>query len=417
MRSPKDSNDEAILGKLLGPFAFAMLIALLLNTGGINEWIQRLGPGAQKEILDESASPLHSISESLGLTAPRQEIRSHFKSLQTYTFWWLPNEAIAQEPPAHQMQASEKKTPATSAHIGTPIPIEVASEPTASDVPERPREASHQSDQILNNAADQNKNSAIQKTERRGSPSTSLAKTAPQTSTQRVELTKRPPAVPTSLTKEGTPAAQNNNILIVGDSLMGGVGPQLKRLLRKEHNQSTPTLKWKSSTGLTRGDYFNWPKTLSDLLEKRSYNLVVAIFGTNDNQSVEHNRKILKYGTPEWFAFYRARVDEVLRIMCKDEQTRLIWVGLPRMRSKSFDRKIEKMNQLFKDEVASSRCGTYIPMSKYIAPDDAYTSYLKLSGKKTKVRASDGIHMTYRGNHFVAKSLAADIMSELKSTP
>ena len=56
-------------------------------------------------------------------------------------------------------------------------------------------------------------------------------------------------------------------------------------------------------------------------------------------------------------------------------------------------------------------------MSKYIAPDDAYTSYLKLSGKKTKVRASDGIHMTYRGNHFVAKSLAADIMSELKSTP
>ena len=314
MRSHKDSNDEATLGKLLGPFAFAMLIALLLNTGGINEWIQRMGPGAQKEILNESASPLHSISESLGLTAPRQEIRSHFKSLQTHTFWWLPNEAIAQESPARHMHASEKKTAETSVHIETPVPNDIVSAPTASDVPRRPRDASRQSDHILKNAADQNENAAIQKTERRASPSASLAKTAPQTSTQRAERTKSSPTVPTSLTKEDTPAAQNNNILIVGDSLMGGVGPQLKRLLRKEHKQSNPTLKWKSSTGLTRGDYFNWPKTLSDLLEKRSYNLVVAIFGTNDNQSVEHNRKILKYGTPEWFAFYRARVDEVLRL-------------------------------------------------------------------------------------------------------
>ena len=87
------------------------------------------------------------------------------------------------------------------------------------------------------------------------------------------------------------------------------------------------------------------------------------------------------------------------------------------MRSKSFDRKIVKMNQIFQEEVNKSTCGKYIPMSKYIAPEDAFTSYLKLSGKKTKVRAGDGIHMTYRGNHHVAKSLAADIMSELNSEP
>ena len=384
--------------KSMVTFFIALLSAFLLNTAGV---IEQMAPSEKKSMLNYVASPVHGLSEQMGLTYPRAQLKSEFKSIQDQPFWWMTPAANAQDiasskGSAHS-QASAVDRQATNTEVRVNAKVHRNTSNTAGSV---------------NNgqaAALPPKPKDITKPTRTPVTAQPVANTTP--SETEGKLTTAPDPKEDNLAEDGA------NILIVGDSLMGGVGPQLKRLLRKEHQQSNSTLKWKSSTGLTRVDYFNWPETLTQLFDKRSYNLVVAIFGTNDNQSVKYQKKILRYGTPDWFSFYRDRVDEVLTIMCRDQDTRLIWVGLPKMRSKAFDRKIVKMNQIFQEEVKKSTCGKYIPMSKYIAPEDSYTSYLKLNGKKTKVRASDGIHMTYLGNHYVAKSLAADIITELTPRP
>ncbi|MGB0647386.1 MAG: DUF459 domain-containing protein [Bradymonadia bacterium] len=206
------------------------------------------------------------------------------------------------------------------------------------------------------------------------------------------------------------------NVLIVGDSLMGGVGPRLKRLLRKEHGFPNPKLKWKASTGLSRPDYFDWPKTLNALLAEKEYDVVVAIFGTNDTQPVSVNRKSYRYGTKAWFEHYRKRVVKVLEMMCKSGNRSVFWIGLPTMRSESFNEKIVKMNQLYREELNRSECGQYIPMDKILSPDGQFTSYLKVGKKRRKVRAGDGIHLSFVGYDYVARRVIDTILAQTSNT-
>ena len=206
--------------------------------------------------------------------------------------------------------------------------------------------------------------------------------------------------------------AKKPNVLIVGDSLMGGVGPRLKRLLRKEHGFPNPKLKWKASTGLSRPDYFDWPKTLNKLLSEKNYDVVVAIFGTNDTQPVSVNRKSYRYGTKSWFAHYRKRVVNMLDMMCKSQNRAVYWIGLPTMRSEAFNEKIVKMNALYREELSRSSCGKYIPMDKILSPDGQFSSYLRVGKKRKKVRAGDGIHLSFTGYDYVARRVIDTILAQ-----
>ena len=69
--------------------------------------------------------------------------------------------------------------------------------------------------------------------------------------------------------------------------------------------------------------------------------------------------------------------------MCKDPGTRLIWVGLP-MRSKSFDKKVAKMNELLSKKLASRAAVVTSRCQSSSRPDNAYTSYQRSRARKPK---------------------------------
>ena len=101
-------------------------------------------------------------------------------------------------------------------------------------------------------------------------------------------------------------------------------------------------------------------------MEEKHYDIVVAIFGTNDTQPVRDKKRHYRYGTEAWFKNYRGRVANVLELMCKSEQRDVYWIGLPVMRSDDFNRKVTKMNALFVDEISRSKCAKYIPMDSLL---------------------------------------------------
>lgn len=419
-------------------FGVTMLFGSLLNMGAVDEWIKRMPPSELKENLADAAKPIINLSRHFGLNQPRQSIRDEFKSWQDYSFRGFVPDAMAESDKTEKITQNPtsldpKTSPAEEANIAESPTMDANDSHLAiKGLPEIDQSVDTAAAyacvgaEITANADEEQVTKPtfvtipmpLEKPILKENLSPPMRREAAARSPEKGDPSNQ---APTSRGKSShpipDPLGDSANILIVGDSLMGGVGPQLKRLFRREHKQPNSTLEWKSSTGLTRFDYFNWPAKLDNLFERQPYQLVVAIFGTNDNQSVKFNKKLIRYGTPEWFNFYRDRIEEVLEIMCQRADTKLFWIGLPRMRAKTFDRKIEKMNQLFMDQVNGSSCGTYIPMSKYISPDDAYTSYMSISGKKTRVRAGDGIHMTFKGYQHVARHLASDIMTAFNQTP
>src|SRR5207248_4519629 len=75
-------------------------------------------------------------------------------------------------------------------------------------------------------------------------------------------------------------------LYIAGDSQAQGFGESLERLAGGT-GLVTPTLDFKVSSGLTRPDFFDWPKRLQDQVRKLRPDVVVVDFGGNDAQPIQ----------------------------------------------------------------------------------------------------------------------------------
>src|ERR1043166_7033891 len=91
----------------------------------------------------------------------------------------------------------------------------------------------------------------------------------------------------------------------------------------------------RTSTGLARPDYFDWPAEVGQDLERYDPDLVVAMFGGNDNQSFISRDQGIRFGSRTWAAVYGARVAEIMAEVTSAGR-RLAWVGMPVLRSALF---------------------------------------------------------------------------------
>jgi hypothetical protein len=168
-----------------------------------------------------------------------------------------------------------------------------------------------------------------------------------------------------------------------------------------------PTLDFRISSGLARPDYFDWPAQIHNQLLGRHPAAVVAEFGANDGQNMEVNGKVLPFGSPEWVTEYRARVGAVMDDILAHAPS-LFWVGLPVMRSATFDARVAQMDEIYKAEAAKrAPAAHYIDTRALLATSDGkYADYLPdASGKPHLMRQQDGVHLTRTGGDRMAAAV------------
>lgn len=214
-------------------------------------------------------------------------------------------------------------------------------------------------------------------------------------------------------------------ILVVGDSMIaGGFGLFLERELKKTHGFATRR-RGKSSSGLARPDFFDWMEEARNLVAERQPDAAVVMFGGNDVQGLYHTAAMRKDGAPKWLTWndekwpveYARRINEFCDILAPDGQ-QIFWVGLPTMRPDNFRKKVERVNTIYRAEMAIRSNATYIDTWGVLADDDGnYADHICLepaaeegkSCKKVRVRAGDGIHISVAGAHhlkaFVLKTM------------
>src|SRR5439155_25543933 len=71
-------------------------------------------------------------------------------------------------------------------------------------------------------------------------------------------------------------------------------------------------LDFRSSTGLSRPDYFDWPAHFREELVRLRPEAVVVMFGANDAQAFELDGDALAFRSASWEAEYRRRVSTVM---------------------------------------------------------------------------------------------------------
>lgn len=222
------------------------------------------------------------------------------------------------------------------------------------------------------------------------------------------------------LAAAGDPAS--TRILIVGDSMIAGaVGLFLENGLRKTHGYQVRR-KGKSSTGLARPDFFSWPKEAKKQVEEFQPDAAVVMFGGNDVQGLKMpDGGWIRWPDAGWSEEYARRVNAFADIVAADGKP-LFWIGMPVMRPEKFHVRVQRVNTIYRAEMAIRPGARFIDIWRLLADDAGeYTDRLDADGepggKTVRVRAGDGIHLNIAGAYRVEAHARAIIHASLSGAP
>lgn len=192
--------------------------------------------------------------------------------------------------------------------------------------------------------------------------------------------------------------------LLIGDSLMQGIGLVLPRML-KQHNFLAKNIA-KQSTGLTYQSFFNWEQATREAFNHYSnIGVLVVCLGAND----PWNMPKVRFGTDLWEQIYRSRIQAIFDI-AKANNAIVVWYAVPAVKNVALNKKLLYLNSLYKDIVYKN--GGIFLSSDAILQNGEFSAYLKDSnGKSRLVRTPDGIHFTVYGASLLAQMLI-DIIDE-----
>lgn len=190
-------------------------------------------------------------------------------------------------------------------------------------------------------------------------------------------------------------------VLVAGDSLSEALGPQLKRGLQGYAGLEIIPI-GKSSTGLCRPDFYNWPEVLEKNLQMYHPNLVFMWVGTNDDQNIHGMSNLGEPPySPEWKRAYMRKMLEIVTI-CKRHRARLVFITPPVMPDGAFNNKLAEI-----DSLMLYVCGRYkveaIDGRKLLTDSQGkFVREMKLpDGSTVTVRTPDTVHITEAGNRII----------------
>ena len=187
-------------------------------------------------------------------------------------------------------------------------------------------------------------------------------------------------------------------VVLTGDSMMAvGFGSGLLRRASGDKNLRLLPV-YKSGTGLARPDVFNWMDQYPAMLGSEKPDVVIVAIGANDGQSFVVDNKVLLFGTEQWRKTYQSRVADFLA-MVESTGARVLWVGLPPMRSAPFNQRIAIVNRIAYTVVSQDPKALWWSTTTFVGDGTgSYREFAELpNGKVVRVRAPDGIHFAEEG--------------------
>lgn len=204
---------------------------------------------------------------------------------------------------------------------------------------------------------------------------------------------------------------QNDKVLFVGDSLMQGVAPYVKKMLFKQYKIESVNLS-KQSTGLAYPKAFNWPKTINDILiADPSIKLLVVFLGPNDpwDFPVKGYAKYVKFKSELWEEQYRLRIATILN-SASEHNVQVLWLAAPCMRKQRLNLGMVYLNTLYQSEV-EKRQQHFLTTNQLLGCTyETFNSFIESNKDKIKVRVDDGIHFTPIGQKILAKAIMDKII-------
>jgi uncharacterized protein len=187
-------------------------------------------------------------------------------------------------------------------------------------------------------------------------------------------------------------------LLFAGDSLIGNVATGFTRAARDEARIAI-SVEFQVATGLARPDVLNWPAHLAGVLAQVDPEVVVLMFGGNDDQDLETEHGRASLLSEAWQLEYGRRVG-LMMDLAATEGRQVIWLGIPAVRRDRLEAARLAMNDLARSEAGLRLRATYVDLDPVLAPGGYATD---VGG--TRVREHDGVHITITGGEHLAPTV------------
>lgn len=195
------------------------------------------------------------------------------------------------------------------------------------------------------------------------------------------------------------------SVVVVGDSLSIPLGQRLEEYFTK-YDDISFARRGKVSSGLARPDFFDWEKNLTEMVEKHRPTTLIIMIGTNDNKSLKRrDGKRIAFGNGSWAKEYTRRMKRLFEIARKyNPKCRLFWVGAPIMEPKKLNTDVMQINHIIRTLCQRTPNCRFVDTWDALADDAGqFTQYARgLTGKRIRLRADDGVHVTHVASQILA---------------
>jgi uncharacterized protein len=238
------------------------------------------------------------------------------------------------------------------------------------------------------------------------------------TTTLQPTTTTEPPVKEPTVPSAADPA----ELLIIGDSDAGTFGPYLKTLLDAT-GMVTTEVDYKTSSGLARPDFFDWPAHMREIVPQVNPDIVVVTFGGNDAQglrNLDESWAVAREPSAddtEWREEYGRRVGETMDYLSDGNRT-LIWVGIPNDDNPEVTARMQVQDEVVRAEVAKRPKVIFVDTWKRFAGrNGGWAEFLvdPRDGIGKDVRADDGFHLNENGAEILALDIAEVVRTELRT--
>ena len=201
-----------------------------------------------------------------------------------------------------------------------------------------------------------------------------------------------------------SPPTSGAAVLLIGDSLLAGsLGTAITRALSSDPRFRVVSAV-QSATGLSRPEVFDWAAVAPPLLEREQPSYVVCSFGANDGTAIRQGERLLEFEEGPWHSVYRARVIQMMRRLA-GTNTRVLWLGLPPMRSERLADRGQVLNRLYAEAARTVPRVEFLDVTMLLSDHrgDFTTFANDPSGRLVRLRMDDGVHYSPAGARAVSR--------------
>ena len=203
---------------------------------------------------------------------------------------------------------------------------------------------------------------------------------------------------------------QTSFITVLGDSLAILAAQGLTDAFANRPDVSITTVA-RDLSGLTRNDYFDWPKAAHDLVtSKQRIDVAVVMLGINDLQQLKDGGVAFDPLSDKWRALYAQRVEDLIAPF-RDAHIPVLWVGLPSMPDERFNAQAIALNAIYREHVEKAG-GKYVDIWDGFADQNGQYSAFgpDVDGQNARLRSGgNGIYFTKAGSRKLAQFFETDI--------